>query len=496
MSRRWRVTRGKRAGMPAVPGLGADGGMCRATGAVWEGCGRVKRYWMTWALCLSALGACAPQPGALVSKGSVEPQSMGLPPTESLFHPDSGAAPQRPNDQIAQDFLDLEFHMESGQSLQRLTRFEGPVTYRLTGAVPASAPREMAALVARLRQEAGIDIRAADAGAEANLTVEFAPKSTLKRLEPRASCFVAPNVGSLAEFRRGRALGDLSWQGLLSRERVAIFVPSDTSPQEVRDCLHEETAQALGPLNDLYRLPDSVFNDDNFQSVLTPFDMLMLRLHHAPELHSGMAAQEVAARLPGLVAALNPSGQYPGGWAEAETPRSWTQAVETALGPGAPSSGRMAAAGRMLQMALERGWTDNRLGFAWFVMGRLQAATDPLAAERSYAAAARVYAGLPDDGVHLSHALMQLAAIALATGRPERAMELSDQALPLARRAENAALLANLLLIKAESLTLLGRTAEAEALRLDLAPAARYGFGSTAAIQARAAEIAALATRG
>jgi len=34
------------------------------------------------------------------------------------------------------------------------------------------------------------------------------------------------------------------------------------SPQEVRDCLHEELAQALGPLNDLYRLPDSVFNDD------------------------------------------------------------------------------------------------------------------------------------------------------------------------------------------------------------------------------------------
>ncbi len=47
----------------------------------------------------------------------------------------------------------------------------------------------------------------------------------------------------------------------------------------MRDCLHEELAQALGPLNDLYRLSNSVFNDDNFHSVLTGFDMEMLRLH-------------------------------------------------------------------------------------------------------------------------------------------------------------------------------------------------------------------------
>jgi hypothetical protein len=65
---------------------------------------------------------------------------------------------------------------------------------------------------------------------------------------------------------------------------VAVFIPSDVSPQEVRDCLHEEVAQALGPLNDLYRLPDSVFNDDNFHAVLTGFDMLILRTYYDAEL--------------------------------------------------------------------------------------------------------------------------------------------------------------------------------------------------------------------
>ena len=41
----------------------------------------------------------------------------------------------------------------------------------------------------------------------------------------------------------------------------------------MRDCLNEEITQALGPANDLYRLPDSIWNDDNFHGMATPFDM-------------------------------------------------------------------------------------------------------------------------------------------------------------------------------------------------------------------------------
>ena len=137
--------------------------------------------------------------------------------------------------------------------------------------------------------------------------------------------------------------------------------------------------------------------------------------------------------------------------------------------------------------------SDNRLGFAHFALGRLQAPDDPAAAVRSYTAAARVYATLPDDGVHLSHALMQLAALALSEGRADDAAMLADQALPLARRGQNAALQASLQLIKAEALALLGRDTEATALRLDSLDAARYGFGNEQAVRARAAEIAALA---
>jgi hypothetical protein len=55
--------------------------------------------------------------------------------------------------------------------------------------------------------------------------------------------------------------------------------------------------------------------------------------------------------------------------------------------------------------------------------------------------------------------------------------------------------LATLMLIKAEALENEGRVAEARALRLDSLDAARYGFGSDKAVQARQAEIASLTLR-
>ncbi|MEO8241277.1 MAG: DUF2927 domain-containing protein [bacterium] len=465
------------------------------TGSLMKKAFRVMRHVSVLSVLL--LIACAPVPQVAVSKSAMTADRLSDASGPVLaFAPARGLPSHRPNDQIAEDFIDLEFHMESGLALPVLTRFEGPITVSLTGAVPPSAPAELAKLITRLQAEAGIDLHQVGAASAAAVTIQFVPKAALQRLEPSAACFVAPNVSSLAEYRANRGSATLDWQQMTRRTRVAIFMPSDTSPQEVRDCLHEETAQALGPLNDLYRLPDSVFNDDNFQSVLTGFDMLMLRLHYATELTTGMSEAEVAARLPALVARLNPSGQYPGGWSAADTPRVWIDAVDTALGPRSNDGARIAAAQRMLAIAEAQGWRDNRLGFAWFALGRLQAKHDPVAAERSYSAAARIYERLPDDGVHLSHALMQLSAIALASGRAEQAITYCDRALPLAQRGQNAALLASLMMIKSESLRLLGRDAEAMALRLDSLPAARYGFGDEQAVRARAAEIASLALRG
>ena len=439
-------------------------------------------------IALVLLTACAATPQAVTKSDTAD--ALTLVPT-IVFPATPGLPPQRSNAQMAQDFLDLEFHMESGLALPILTRFDLPVTVALTGAIPATAATDLHVLLSRLHTEAGLDLT--PVAANAAITLNFVPRATLRRIEPSAACFVIPNVSSLAEYRAKRGSADLDWEALTQRRRAAIFLPADASPQEVRDCLHEELAQALGPLNDLYRLPDSVFNDDNFQSVLTGFDMLMLRLHYSPDLANGMTEPQVAARLPALLARLNPAGEAGSGWPAAATPRPYIDAVATALGPDTAAAARLPAASQMLIIALAQGWQDNRSGFASFVLGRLQAPHDPAAALQSYTSAARIFASLPDGGVHLSHAKMQLAAIALASGHPETAITLVDQTLPLASRAQNAALMATLMLIKSQSLLTLGRTAEAQALRLDSLPAARYGFGIAPEIRARAADIAALA---
>jgi hypothetical protein len=173
----------------------------------------------------------------------------------------------------------------------------------------------------------------------------------------------------------------VDWTTLTTRDRVAVFIPSDTAPQEIRDCLHEEVAQALGPLNDLYELSDSVFNDDNFHTVLTGFDMLALKVHYAPELANGMDRAAVAARLPALLARLNPGGGAGAPLPPTPTPRPWIEAIETALGPQGSPYQRRSAALQALQSTAHRVTT----GRCWDLVSRPRGGPDSALAALSAA---------------------------------------------------------------------------------------------------------------
>ena len=448
-------------------------------------------------LALCTLTACMPSPQAEVTKSypNIDATGSTVVVIES-FSAAPGLVTQRSNAEMAQDFLDLEFRMESGRALPVLTRFNGPITLAMAGAVPVTAPADLVRLISRFRDEAGLDVQIAAPGTAANITINFESRAQLQNLVPSAACFVVPGVRTLAEYKANRGTALVDWALLNERRVASVFVPADTSPQEVRDCLHEELAQAMGPLNDLYRLPDSVFNDDNFHTVLTGFDMLALRVHYAPELHNGMNEADVASRVRAIYARLNPAGERAGAAPGRIDPRAWIDAVAGALGPrGAPAS-RMQSATRMLSIAKAQGWRDNRLGFSYFALGRLELARDPQAAVAAFTEALRIYSTLPDGGLHAAHVNMQLAAIALASGQSEQAITFADKAIPVVARAENAALLATLMMIKSQALGNLGHTAEAQALSLDSVGWARYGFGAEYQVRAHSAEIAALAARG
>jgi Protein of unknown function (DUF2927) len=414
-----------------------------------------------------------------------------LPPMK-VFSAPRVTRPARSNTEIARDFMDLTFQLESGRQLDTFTRFEGPITVRLVGRTPESLSTDLNRLISRLRSEARIDISRVPTGQPASITVETVPHASMRRAVPQAACFVVPRLDSWEEFRRNRRSPELDWATLKVRQRVAVFIPADEAPQEMRDCLHEELAQALGPLNDLYRLTDSVFNDDNFNTVLTGFDMLMLRVTYSPELRSGMSREAVAARLPAILNRINPAGRVAAGPPRSETPRAWIDAIETALGPRSSEAARVAAAKRAVAIARAQGWHDNRLAFSLYALGRLSLPTQPSLALASYLEAAEIYHRDPTTRLQEAHVAMQLAAFALAAGDSDAVLQIVEPQLEPVRKGENAALLASLLMIKSEALENQGRTAEARSVRAESLGWARYGFGTDEVVRARADEIASL----
>ncbi|MEP2472441.1 MAG: DUF2927 domain-containing protein [Paracoccaceae bacterium] len=436
------------------------------------------------------LNACVPVTPADTPTRAYIP-TADLPPMKTFGAP-KPTATQKSNSDIALDFIELGFQLESGRALPIFTRFEGPITLRVTGAPPVSLTSDLNRLVYRLDREAGIKLNQVPASQPANITIEAVSRAEIRDVLPNAACFVVPNISTISEYKTVRRTSKAHWSALKTRERVAIFLPNDASPQEVRDCLHEELAQALGPLNDLYRLPDSVFNDDNVHTVLTGFDMLILKTYYDPALKSGMTRGQVAQALPSILNRINPLGEGRPVQFSTRTPAAWSESVQGALAHGAKPGARRKAAERALKISRTMGWTDHRRAFAHYAMGRVLLGTDPNEAQNHFNSADRFYAGTPGAALHRAYVATQLAAYAISQGDGERAILLINPQLELAAQNENAALLSTLMLLRAEALELAGRSGEATTVRLDSLGWARYGFGPDWAVRAKLREIGAL----
>ena len=431
-----------------------------------------------------ALAACD---GAEVTRLATSPIDL---PAMRSFTAAPAAAPRIPNAVLAQDFMDLTFRMESGRALPIFTRFEGPVTVRLIGAGSERLATDLDGVIGRIRAETGIDISRAEG--EASITVETVRGNRLRAAVPNAACFVSPGVASWSDYRREQGSAVTDWTALRERTRIAIFIPDDAPPQEARDCLHEELAQALGPVNDLYRLESSVFNDDNVHAVLTGFDMAMLRIAYAPELRSGMTERQVGAALPAVMARLFPRGGRTQAVSARNADPAWDRAIEDALAPAATPMQRQAAARLAVRMAERNGWRDGRAGFANYLLGRLALADRPAEAIAAFQRAGAIYGSRPGMELHEAHVGMQLAAFALSSGDAPQVLNLTNRFAPVAQTGQNAALLATLLAIRAEALDMVGRPDEAASVREEAFGWARYGFGAEDSIRMRMDEIAAL----
>ena len=436
------------------------------------------------AICATLVGCAEPQTARLA------PQTADLSEMR-VFAGRTAAAPRASNGEIARDFLDLVFELENGAPVPVFTRFQGPITVAVAGGTTGALDRDLDQLLARLRAEAGLDI-ARVSGGPATITVEPVARAKIQRVSPTAACIVRPNVSSWDEFRDRKADPSTHWDKLARRERMAVFLPTDVSPQETRNCLHEEIAQALGPVNDLHRLTNSTFNDDDFHVTLTGFDMLILRAMYDPALADGMSRAEVARRLPAILHRLNPAGRRADSAPLAADRPDWTEAIRMATDPTAPRARRLQAAGDAVKLARRMGALDPRRAYANYVLGRLSLPADPDTALYALIEAGRIYEARPDTEVQAAHVSMQIAAYQLATDRPEIAISLVDQHLPVAERAQHAALMSLMLMVKAEALEVLDREGQARAVRDEAVAWGRYGFGPMTEVRRRLDEIAAI----
>ncbi|MDO7630901.1 MAG: ATP-dependent transcriptional regulator, partial [Loktanella sp.] len=98
------------------------------------------------AFALSVIVSCSPIPQEAPPSRAVA-LTQALPPMQ-MFSTSYVAPATRPNSEIAQDFLDLSFRMESGRAVANMTRFDGPITVRATGDVNATMLHDLQALLA------------------------------------------------------------------------------------------------------------------------------------------------------------------------------------------------------------------------------------------------------------------------------------------------------------------------------------------------------------
>ena len=337
-------------------------------------------------------------------------------------------------------------------------------------------------LLLRLEDEAGLEIYFTEAES-ANITIQSLPLAEIQNVLPTAACFVAPNVSSLNEFRRKRYSAETSWSRQKIRQKVGVFLPSDVAPQEIRDCLHEEFAQALGPLNDLYHLQQSVFNDDNVHTVLTSFDMLILRITYAPELRSGMTRTKVASKLGKIVSRLNPSGDAIQPQYIQPTNQLWKNEILKMSAIHASREARLNAAQRVFSIAERAGWTDHRYGISLYKLARAVQPYSVDTAHDLFQRAEAIFARLPNTELHGGFVALQLAHHHIFKGDGEAALEALRPFLSTALQYENASLYATLRFLEAEALEMTGQAAEAQQVRLDSLSYARYGIGDEAEIR-------------
>lgn len=298
------------------------------------------------ALCL-LLAGCA---DALGTTGPRLPVERPLEP--ALYSALPAGHTRYSHDSLADLFVRLTLESEWGAARKGLVRYEVPVVVGLEGRGASAHAPFLDSYLSYLRSRTGIDITRSAAGV--NLFVRVVPGRRFASVLPAASCVLVPGDRAWGDFEDDPArFGGDAMMALTRIEATTVFLPDSLSPADVRRCLVEEIAQALGPQNDLYGVGPSIFNDDFGHIWPTRLDLLVLRVLYSDALATGLGEGETRRRVRSELARANAAGR---GAPDLPPPafrgeREWRRHTAVAHDSRERASERLVAAALALELA-------------------------------------------------------------------------------------------------------------------------------------------------
>ena len=176
-------------------------------------------------------------------------------------------------------------------------KFTRPVRLYVDDRSSTRRGSEVAAFVRTLPSLiAGLDIAIVSDSAKANYRV-----LVLDRADYRLVVSREVFGRSTSSYAPGKCMVRVVSSGTgIMRSDAAIV--ADNGDHLFRRCLVEEVLQGLGPVNDDWRLSESVFNDRSRHTTFTSFDRHILNMLYHPLIRPGMTIEEAKAVLPTVTA--------------------------------------------------------------------------------------------------------------------------------------------------------------------------------------------------
>lgn len=191
-----------------------------------------------------------------------------------------------------------EYHLAG--RVDRIRKYHAPVRVFADGNRP-DRKTQLAKIVADIaRRVQHLDIAMADSSDSANVLVKLVRDRDLNR-----------TISTFYGSQRAREIrGSLDPQCLsgfrknenFEIEHSDVILTVDNGDFIFFDCAYEELLQSLGPINDTFSVPWTMFNDNVSMGFFDVYDQYILNLLYDPRIKAGMTVAEVKEVLPAVLA--------------------------------------------------------------------------------------------------------------------------------------------------------------------------------------------------